>query len=185
MAKKLSKNELKLQDSISILEYYNRFAVPLENKFYALSEGRKAGLCPFHDETDASFHFWEENKMYHCFGCGRSGNIVKMHQEFEWIHHKRGIDKTQAMNELAQLFGVTLEAEDFSDDDGLTVFQKAKKSLSDKTLYVIDKDTFSLAKFRQLNNMLRNLNVPIEHKVENYAELDRQASIFYMSNKNS
>lgn len=185
MTKKLSKNELKLMDSISIVEYYNRFAVPLANKFYALSPGRKAGLCPFHDETDASFHFWEENKMYHCFGCGRSGNIVKMHQEFEWIHHQRGIDKQQAMRELAQLFGIVLDEEDSIDDDGLTVFQRARKSLTDKSLYIKGNDEFSLAKFRQLNNMLRGLNVKEQAKVQNYGELDRQAAVFLLNNKNS
>ena len=31
--------------------------------------------CPFHNEKTPSFHISPEKGVYHCFGCGESGNI--------------------------------------------------------------------------------------------------------------
>lgn len=188
MPRKLSKNELKLQDGIPIVDYYNRFVVPAAKKFSKLSPGAKAGLCPFHDETDASFHIWAETKMFHCFGCGCSGDIIKMHQLFEWQYHKRGIDRKASMVELGNIFGIeldmTLEDEN-KDEEGLNPFQRAYKLVSDTTATIIPKNVFSLARFREVNDMLRSSNLSANAKVRNYCDIDREATVYLLNNKNS
>ncbi|MDR0287052.1 MAG: DNA primase [Clostridiales bacterium] len=34
------------------------------------------GLCPFHREKTPSFSVLESKQMFHCFGCGKGGNVV-------------------------------------------------------------------------------------------------------------
>lgn len=34
------------------------------------------GLCPFHNEKTPSFHVVEDKQIFHCFGCGASGNVI-------------------------------------------------------------------------------------------------------------
>lgn len=34
------------------------------------------GLCPFHGEKTPSFNVVEDKQFYHCFGCGRSGDVL-------------------------------------------------------------------------------------------------------------
>src|SRR2546423_12643988 len=35
------------------------------------------GLCPFHGEKTPSFYVAPDKKMFHCFGCGVSGDAIK------------------------------------------------------------------------------------------------------------
>lgn len=42
-----------------------------------LGNNKFLALCPFHSEKTPSFLFDENDKSYHCFGCGESG-IVKI-----------------------------------------------------------------------------------------------------------
>lgn len=39
------------------------------------------GLCPFHKEKMPSFHVNARRGLYHCFGCGMSGDAIKFVQE--------------------------------------------------------------------------------------------------------
>ena len=40
------------------------------------------GLCPFHKEKTPSFTVNEEKAFYHCFGCGKGGNVLTFIQEY-------------------------------------------------------------------------------------------------------
>ena len=42
------------------------------------------GLCPFHTEKTPSFHVSSEKGLFHCFGCGASGNVFTFIMKF---HH--------------------------------------------------------------------------------------------------
>jgi len=64
------------------------------------------GRCPFHDERTPSFHVRPQEKHYHCFGCGESGD------PFSFVMATEGLDFPAAMESLAQRFGVELEVVD-------------------------------------------------------------------------
>lgn len=40
------------------------------------------GLCPFHGEKTPSFNVVEDKQFYHCFGCGKSGDVFKLLRSF-------------------------------------------------------------------------------------------------------
>lgn len=43
------------------------------------------GLCPFHGEKTPSFNVVEDKQFYHCFGCGRSGDVFKFIEEYRGV----------------------------------------------------------------------------------------------------
>ena len=63
------------------------------------------GLCPFHQERTASFHVRPDEKHYHCFGCQASGDA------FDFVMQTEGLDFKDALEALANRFGVQLQTE--------------------------------------------------------------------------
>ncbi|MGH2957174.1 MAG: DNA primase [Solirubrobacterales bacterium] len=61
------------------------------------------GLCPFHDERTPSFKVNPTDKLYYCFGCEASGDV------FRFVEEKEGLDFPQAVESLAERYGVELE----------------------------------------------------------------------------
>jgi DNA primase len=66
---------------------------------------RYTGLCPFHDERTPSFSVNAEHKLYHCFGCGASGDAIRFVQETE------ALDFKQAVEMLGERYNVELKLE--------------------------------------------------------------------------
>jgi DNA primase len=70
------------------------------------------GLCPFHQEKTPSFNVSPERGIYHCFGCGVTGDAIKFltehdHQSFP-----------QALRELAERVGIDLSPYEGRESDG-------------------------------------------------------------------
>ncbi len=52
-------------------------------EYYGLHvNARGFSRCPFHDERTASFKVYDGDRGYYCFGCGKSGDVIKFVQEF-------------------------------------------------------------------------------------------------------
>ncbi|HWO84343.1 MAG TPA: DNA primase [Solirubrobacterales bacterium] len=66
---------------------------------------RYVGLCPFHDERTPSFSVEPTEKLYHCFGCGVGGDVIK------FVEEKDGLNFAEAVELLADRYGVELERE--------------------------------------------------------------------------
>ncbi len=66
---------------------------------------RWVGLCPFHEERTPSFSVDAGEKLYHCFGCGVGGDTIK------FVEEKEGIGFAEAVELLADRYGVELERE--------------------------------------------------------------------------
>ena len=44
---------------------------------------RYSGRCPFHEERTPSFSVNPADKLYHCFGCGKGGDVITFVRETE------------------------------------------------------------------------------------------------------
>ncbi|MBS3679556.1 DNA primase [Ornithinibacillus massiliensis] len=60
------------------------------------------GLCPFHGEKSPSFSVTQEKQIFHCFGCGKGGNVVTFLMEMESFNF------FEAIKHLADRSGIEL-----------------------------------------------------------------------------
>jgi len=76
-----------IRSAINVVHYISQF---LNLK----KEGRNfKGLCPFHQEKTPSFVVSPEKQFYHCFGCGRGGNLYKFIMEYEKLNFVEAVTK--------------------------------------------------------------------------------------------
>jgi len=80
--------------------------VSLRTSLRRVSGSHYSGRCPFHEERTPSFSVDPLNKLYHCFGCGVGGDVIKFVRETE------NVDFVGAVEWLAERFRVTLEYEE-------------------------------------------------------------------------
>ncbi|WDR05165.1 DNA primase [Devosia rhodophyticola] len=62
--------------------------------------------CPFHGEKSPSFHADDNRGIYHCFGCGVTGD------HFRFLTEKVGMSFPEAVERLAEMAGVPMPARD-------------------------------------------------------------------------
>ena len=77
--------------------------VGLRTSLRKSSGTRYMGRCPFHEERSPSFSVNADLNLYHCFGCGKGGDVVTFVRETE------GLDFVGAIEWLAERFRVPLE----------------------------------------------------------------------------
>lgn len=60
-------------------------------------------VCPFHQEKTPSMSVDAARGLYHCFGCGKSGDL------FTWVQETQGLDFSDSLELLARRANVTLQ----------------------------------------------------------------------------
>lgn len=61
------------------------------------------GLCPFHSEKTPSFTVSPAKGFYHCFGCGKGGNVVSFLMEHDHFSYP------EALRHLAEKYHIEIE----------------------------------------------------------------------------
>lgn len=66
------------------------------------------GLCPFHSEKTPSFTVNPEKQVFHCFGCGEGGNVIR------FVMKHDGVSFPEAVQSLARRFNIELPTKEMS-----------------------------------------------------------------------
>ncbi|MCW7755439.1 phage/plasmid primase, P4 family [Desulfobotulus sp. H1] len=73
------------------------------------NRAEKIGLCPFHDEQNPSFSYNFEKDVFHCLGCGVSGDLIKL-----WGHAQGFSDNREAFKAFCHTHGIGDKPEPWS-----------------------------------------------------------------------
>lgn len=82
--------------------------------------GNYWGCCPFHNEKTPSFSVSEDRQMYHCFGCGVSGNVYTFLMKYE------NYSFPEAVKVLAERAGVSLPEAEYSEEQRRRADRRAR-----------------------------------------------------------
>ena len=77
--------------------------VDVVSQFVQLKQSGKNlfGLCPFHEERTPSFSVSEDKQIFHCFSCGRGGNVFKFIMELQNVSFPEAVKKVAEMENIS------------------------------------------------------------------------------------
>ena len=98
------------KEGISRIKSANELAAVVAERGVELKRKGKqlVAPCPFHDEKSASFNVSSDKGLFHCFGCGASGDVigfvtkhdkVSFGRALETLAHRAGLDLERLMEE--------------------------------------------------------------------------------------
>ncbi len=100
-----------INDASDIVDYVSRHVqLKKTGKDYS-------GLCPFHHEKSPSFHVSADKQLFHCFGCGASGNLV------QFVMRTENLDFIDAIKVMADRAGIIIP-EDAGESDEMHAIRK-------------------------------------------------------------
>jgi DNA primase len=82
--------------------------------------GNLKGICPFHDEKSPSLSVSPARNLFHCFGCGVGGDVIRFVERIEHLSF------TEAVERLAGRAGIQLRYTEGGPSTGRTSGQRAR-----------------------------------------------------------
>ena len=87
----------KVLDEVDLAEVVSDYGVKLQLRGHTAK-----GCCPFHQEDTPSFHVDTAKNLYHCFGCGKGGNVIT------FVMEQDGLTFPLAVKKLLKVFASLL-----------------------------------------------------------------------------
>lgn len=123
-------------DMIDVMERYIDLKRVKDDKYIA--------LCPFHSDKNPSFNVNPEKGVYHCFGCGASGNLITF---LENINNESFIDVAK---ELGEISGIEFQTKQLSEQE---LKFKRRHELMNKLQLILQHTLFTAAGKKALQSI--------------------------------
>jgi len=94
-------------------------------------------ICPFHDESNASFYFNDQSGKYFCQGCGKKGHIAHFYAKLHGLDTRR--DYKKILNGISGDFSIPwqerkskiIKTHDYTDSVGTLLYQVCRMEPKD------------------------------------------------------
>ena len=117
----------KILDDVEIADHIGQY-VPLKSH----GKNELFACCPFHNEHTPSFTVTPNKRLFYCFGCKASGNVIQFEQQMF------GLTFEQAANKLANQYGIDREVRPTSESILLMrKYNRCKKKFDEVSSHAI------------------------------------------------
>lgn len=169
----------KVNTQIQIQKIFDDFIVPemggYFDNFPVDFDASPRACCPLHSEDTPSFRYYRDTNTFHCFGCKKTGNVVKLFQEYNNINKDTNIGYYRAASILYKKYFLNKE------NAGAGLGRKEKKInfvVPDSSNLKVKEvnSTVDLIRLNSYKNKLENIidtsQLSLEAKKKLWKELD-------------
>ncbi len=160
--------------------------VPIETEIGKYVDLKKRGvnyigLCPFHSEKTPSFVVSPAKKIYKCFGCGKSGNIISFIQDFKKV----------SFDDAIQILSYDYQIEPEKDYEPTRKSEKYSKNSIESKVFNTIRDNFhsnvkSVRELMNFDNIILDYCIQqieyLDERIKNNEELKITSVVFFPQN---
>lgn len=168
----LKQIRLKVDNSINMSDYFNQYVFPLKQGLTQISRMHSGSICPFHNEKDPSFRYYADSNRFKCFGCGLSGDVVRLHQLAERHYKFRKLSEEEAIRELIKIYSLDIDMD--SSKVEYNPFQECREKLELK----YDKSHSIVKLMERSNRVIKSQNLSVEEKIDALRDIDDMAVMY-------
>ena len=157
----------------NVADYYDNVVHGLKDLFKERSlNHQRTVICPLHEDTDPSLGLMNHRhlpkvRVFHCFGCNCTGDVVRFHQLIESKYHQRNLNEKTACEEVAKMFGIPLEDfEELAEDDYEGKYARISQKIDEEV-----KHSYTIRDFTNDILELRKKSEQVDLKALNHASI--------------
>lgn len=134
----------------------------------------RATVCPFHDDTDPSFHYWEKIHGFRCFGCGVTGDVIKLYQLYCEQYLGKKYTRVEAAKALLDMYKI--EYGEIENAESANIFEQYRNEYIKRGTFRPKRGMMDINQFREQNREIMNIE-DIDERIAYYNILDRRAAL--------
>lgn len=124
---------------VSIARYYEDYIKPLDIRFKDYSfDTHRTVICCFKDHEDVNpslgtipHRHLKGVRVFHCFGCGASGDVVRLHQRIQRDYFNKILSDKESALDLCRLYGINaVQYEDIIDTSDQSGYARRLQKVS-------------------------------------------------------
>jgi DNA primase len=91
------------KETIESIKVTTDLKLLVESKGIKLKKNGKGyfGLCPFHNDTNPSLSITPSKNEWHCFGCGKGGDVIRFIELFDQVDFKEAVKRLSTVHPAA------------------------------------------------------------------------------------
>ena len=128
----MTKDQIELiKNSVSAIDLCGARGIRLNRAGFA--------RCPFHSEKTASFKAYPGSRGYHCFGCGKSGDVIKLVMDLDGVTFQSACERLNDDFKLGLPLGREISAQEkIMRNKASWEHQKRERELDKKRQELVD-----------------------------------------------
>jgi hypothetical protein len=164
----VSKKEIaSVLGKVTVGQYFKHVIEPQLGNYFELYpvdfENKPVACCPLHDEDTPSFRHYSETNTFYCFGCGKGGDVIKLHMYFYEKMSGNGIDYNSAAENLYDYF---VKGKESVAMVSVSTLKKEKKSSNEEIIRL------NLYRYNMEASFTNDKTIPLEVKKTVWLLLD-------------
>lgn len=157
---------------VNLADYFNTYVFPKKERLTQLGAMHTGSICPFHNENDPSFRYYANSNRFKCFGCGLSGDVVRLHQLTERHYNYKKLTDEEALRDIIRMYELGIDIDEVIENHN--PYEECREKLDLSTIG----ENSVVKLFERQRRVLKSETMGVTEKMRVLNQIDDMAVVY-------